>query len=88
MPRLLVAFFVLVSLSACGPIIVDPRSNSGDPYSYQFNEYGCDTGYHSFETQREMCDALNSYDLNGGCASNSRARRFDASGCLGTFTDR
>lgn len=55
--------------------LVNATKNS-QTYSYQFKVNGCDTGYRSYASRDEMCEALRDNAGNYNCAYNERYAKF------------
>jgi hypothetical protein len=45
-------------------------------YSYSFESNGCKTGQHSFDSEKNYCEALLNEELNNGCAKEMRIERY------------
>ena len=64
----------LVGVVSCGVShSSDDTSNSTNTsLSYQYNYNGCETGEHSFSSEKDYCDGLVNESLNKGCATEIR----------------
>ena len=58
--KFLGVFFII---TACG---------SSQDYTYQYNDKGCETGKHEFDSKESYCSGLKSEEINHGCASSMR----------------
>jgi hypothetical protein len=47
-------------------------------YSYDFNQNGCPTGQHTFDSKSAYCAGLKNEDLNNGCAYSTRYQTYKA----------
>ena len=60
--------------------------NGKTSYEYTFSDTGCATGDMTFTSLQQMCTALQSDSVNGGCALTARMSFF-ASHCSGAFIE-
>lgn len=69
---------MLLSLSACGLELSHKDEKKDESYSYDYEENGCKTGKHGFDSKSAYCSALQNEGLNNGCASSLRQKSYDA----------
>ncbi len=84
-----VALILLFLIAACSEAPTNSKRNSNDPSkqsektgavkSYRFNSTAenCDTYNRIFQTQKEMCYAIQVSELNNNCAENERLAFFN-----------
>lgn len=78
----LVMGFCLVGAVACSKSHKKANSKS-EFYSYDIVEAGCPTGKHAFRDKTSFCKTLMDDAQNRNCASQSRMKLAQQSGCLG-----
>lgn len=70
----------------------DSASSNNSSLSYQYSYNGCETGKHTFSSEKELCDGLVNESLNKNCASEIRypdyKRRCEQYGSLESRTRR
>lgn len=53
-------------------------NDNKEEYTYEFEEDGCNTGKHTFNSKDAYCRALADHALNNYCAPNLRRQTFEA----------
>lgn len=90
----LTVFVGLVGVVSCGISHSSNDSSGSDKssLSYQYSYNGCETGEHTFGSEKELCDGLVNESLNKGCATQIRypeyKRRCEQFGSLESRTTR
>jgi hypothetical protein len=74
------------SYSFCSQDCAPADFTNGCPATCQSVRGGCTTGRHSYDSQAEVCSALQSNPSNNYCQPDLRAKTFKSYGCSGTFT--
>lgn len=74
----IIPLLVAIACAACAP----ENKTETKRYSYEYIVNGCSTERHEFDSQDALCEGLRNDDLNRGCASVMRYRKFEAE-CAG-----
>lgn len=64
--------------AALGAVVGGCNNQNSEEFTYEFEENGCNTGKHTFNSRDAYCKALADHDLNNGCAYSLRKQAFEA----------
>ena len=64
------------NLMLLGTFLIVSGCGSSEDYTYQYNENGCETGKHEFDSKESYCNGLKNEDINHGCASSIREKTY------------